>query len=619
MVMDPQVTSKVKAEERFIIQKYDSKYKRNRIIIIGRGKAGFIVSIIKLLYYSVKTIINSIYKTIKLTLKFLIKLMSKFVDYLKSIFKYSCHTYKKFVHLILPESIHTIQLQNILDMVCFYFDKLEHTGNIYISLIPNNTPHTYLMYTTIYLHDRNEKNTILEYLKANIPKYKKSITKSHLDLPFKIKSHYIHICDTNISTLIDYLKISNKSIPLIDKYFLKKTEILFNGEINDIQGSIPIGYQLIEGIIPFPNFFISLKDLTSHMSVLGMNAFGKSRFIYNYLYMLNLKGIKFLVLDTKGEYMSAIGDRILFKYYELAHSEFNIRLDIFKVPEGVKKADHISFLETVFLQLVGDTITPQQHNLLHLAIQNIIYNDGTFKEFVFNLKNQITKTSKLNVKKQYLYKLLIPNAANLEQSVQGLLNKILPLMTGPTGNCFNVNSSNIDFEFITTSNVIINLSIFERNYNESARKFFINTFYYYFINFLSNKQGNIRERGNISNVMIIEEAQRIVRSTYIGKTEIRSLLGSSPQIARAAGLSLAFIANDIDLESPILTNTAVNILFFNKYDPYVVSRLLHISIEEYRQYSNLLNEQQYFVASVNGKVTICKSFDYNLSKTSVNV
>ena len=82
---------------------------------------------------------------------------------------------------------------------------------------------------------------------------------------------------------------------------------------------------------------------------------------------------------------------------------------------------------------------------------------------------------------------------------------------------------------------------------------------------------------------------------------------------------MAFIAIDIDLESPILTNTAVNILFFNKYDPYVVSRLLHISIEEYRQYSNLLNEEKYFIASVNGKVTICKSFDYNLSKTSVNV
>ena len=64
---------------------------------------------------------------------------------------------------------------------------------------------------------------------------------------------------------------------------------------------------------------------------------------------------------------------------------------------------------------------------------------------------------------------------------------------------------------------------------------------------------------------------------FQGKNQVNSFIGLAPWTARAYGVSLGFIGTDLDVESPILTNTGINMIFYSKTNNDKIAKLLGIS------------------------------------------
>ncbi|KKK53731.1 hypothetical protein LCGC14_3091830 [marine sediment metagenome] len=149
------------------------------------------------------------------------------------------------------------------------------------------------------------------------------------------------------------------------------------------------------------------------------------------------------------------------------------------------------------------------------------------------------------------------------------------------------------------------------------RKTLVNVLYYYFINYIRKTRGKIRNPDSIRNVIIVEEAQKLVPVNYNGKNELSTPLGMSTWTARAYGVSMLFVATDPILESSVISNTGITILFYGKYD-YKISRMLNISNENFSELIHHLRERQRFLYCNKGEIQLCRSFNYDIpSKESI--
>ena len=382
-----------------------------------------------------------------------------------------------------------------------------------------------------------------------------------------------------------------------DKEFLNKFHYFSEDKINDV-GDIPIGFKIDPKWFPKITQYITKSDLASHISCFGLTSQGKSRFIYNLLHQFSKSKIHFLIFDSKGEYMQSFSNNeVNIHYYKIGSKTFNLFLNIFATPYGLEKEDHYNFLYSLFLHIVGESTTPQMLRILYQALRLTVIENGNFKKFINYIENP---------------KLLGIQGAYLELSVAGLMNRIQPLISGISGTCFNVEYSNINYDLLMNKDVIIDLSLFEETENNITRKTLVNVVYYYFINYVRKTRGKIRNPDSIKNVIVVEEAQKLVPVNYNGKNELNTPLGMSTWTARAYGVSMLFVGTDPVVESSVITNTGVTILFYGKYEDYKISRLLNISNEQFSKLVNLLTERQHFLFCNKGEIQLCRSFNYNI-------
>ncbi len=172
---------------------------------------------------------------------------------------------------------------------------------------------------------QNSLSGIIDIIKAN--KFRKSKKtnnkmKNFLRLSFKFlfwrKFHGNFPLDV---LTYKFLAIPFSSLPsptsnLLDLLTTENSPLLLNTADSNTHQSISIGYQISDGLIPFPIQSISLEDLSSHISCFGLTSQGKSRFIYHFLSQLPKKNIKFFVFDSKGEYLAPVKSfGCDFKYY----------------------------------------------------------------------------------------------------------------------------------------------------------------------------------------------------------------------------------------------------------------------------------------------------------------
>ncbi|OLS26954.1 MAG: hypothetical protein HeimC3_06130 [Candidatus Heimdallarchaeota archaeon LC_3] len=396
--------------------------------------------------------------------------------------------------------------------------------------------------------------------------------------------------------------ISQIDISKFDTNSLNNIYTTSKGEEND-SNKIPIGFKINPNWFPQFKQYITKSDLASHISCFGLTSQGKSRFIYNLLVQFSKTNINFLILDSKGEYIQSLSNNLEnIHYYKIGSKTFNLYLNIFETPKGLDKEDHHNFLYTLFLHIVGESATPQMLRILYKAIKITVSENGNFNKFLNYIDNP---------------KILGIQGAYLELSVAGLMNRIHPLTSGISGKCFNVENSNINYNLLMNNNIIIDLSLFEETENNMIRKTLVNVLYYYFINYIRKTRGKIRNPDSIRNVIIVEEAQKLVPVNYNGKNELSTPLGMSTWTARAYGVSMLFVATDPILESSVISNTGITILFYGKYD-YKISRMLNISNENFSELIHHLRERQRFLYCNKGEIQLCRSFNYDIpSKESI--
>ncbi len=109
--------------------------------------------------------------------------------------------------------------------------------------------------------------------------------------------------------------------------------------------------------------------------------------------------------------------------------------------------------------------------------------------------------------------------------------------------------------------------------------------------------------------LLLRRLKKIVPIIFEGKTEIRSILGMSAWIAHAYGISMIFVGTNPVVESSILSNTGLSIVFYSKSDPYQIAKLLQIPFEDYQNFLPLLRNRQIFLFSNKSKISLCKSFN----------
>jgi hypothetical protein len=437
-----------------------------------------------------------------------------------------------------------------------------------------------------------DESSIFNKIKSKI-----TFSRNIVGFPIPSKTIHQHLLMLPLELIPEYQK---SDMDILDNF-----KILYNNKLNNEDPKkLRIGYKIKPGWIPYPFQYIDKKDLSTHISCFGLTSQGKSRFIYNLLHQLSRINIKFLIFDLKGEYLQSLdnkSDNLYF--YKIGSKTVNLYLNIFDSPQGFDKEDHINFLHSLFFQVIGENATPQMIRILHEAIKRTVLEKGNFKNFMFYLKNP---------------KVLGLTGAYLELSVAGLLNRILPLTSGISGRCFNVQKSNIDYHTLMNNDVIIDLSLFEETENNIVRKILVNMIYYYYINFLRRKRGKLRNPESIKNAIVVEEAQKIVPSSFDGRNEIKSPLGMSTWTARAYGVSMIFIGTDPIIESSIITNTGVTLLFYGKYDLHLMSKQLNVSYEYLKEILPILRERQMFLFCNKSETQLCKSFGYvTPSKESV--
>jgi hypothetical protein len=412
--------------------------------------------------------------------------------------------------------------------------------------------------------------------------------------------------DINSLNLFFHQPIENE----ITKFVIMHKPKYFN--INNISSKkgFPIGFEVIPGLKTPPVVYLSLEDFTSHFSCFGLTAVGKSRLMYQLLRDINDRGLNYLIFDTKGEYAHALSNKT-FQYYKIGSKKYSLFMNIFDVPDGLSSNEHIQFLYSMFLGILDGEISPQMLKVLYTGIEYVVNNGKTFIDFIELLENP----SRLKIKGSYI-----------ELSATGLFNRLIPLISGPSGKCFLVNKTNINFESIPCKNVILDLSNFEVIESTIARKIFVNVFFYFYFHSIRMKverykktqyqteqiSRNIRSIGNISNFVIVEEIQKIAPITFIGKNQINSFLGTAVWTARAYGVCLGFIGTDPDIEKPILTNTGIFIAFYSKTDHFQMARLLGITLDKYREKLIELAPKRRFLLSIKGEVKLLESFEYQL-------
>lgn len=403
------------------------------------------------------------------------------------------------------------------------------------------------------------------------------------------------------NTLADLFTLpsTNEIFRLIhpSKVPLKSPEMILENNNPNICSKIefPIGHKLLPGLPSPPILELSIDDLTNHFCCFGQTSMGKSRLISQLLTTISIAGKKFLIFDTKGEYLRSLCSLpSSFLYFKIGDDQFPLGFNIFEVPPGLNPDDHCQFLFSLLIGVMGDDVSPQMSRLVHKAVKWVVTSEGQMSEFL----SLLSTPSRLGLTGSYL-----------DLSGTAAVNRLLPLSTGPGKKCFFASVTTIDFQELARSNVVVDLGHFELIESTLARKVFVNTFLHFYLHAIQRTTNSVREVGDINNFVIVEEIQKLAPPTFLGKNIVQSYLGTIPWTARAYGVSLGYVGTDPDVEQPILTNSGVMIAFYSKYDRRTMSQLLGITLEEYNNLLPFVSKRRRFVISCKGHTQLGETFE----------
>lgn len=424
-----------------------------------------------------------------------------------------------------------------------------------------------------------EKDQIFNILKKRLRKFTIKIKYENLNLIFNLV---------------------NNELPFWKKF--REYPPFLNNELNSSKNdnSILIGSQIKSRNISTNKVFLPLSLFSSHMNIWGMTGEGKSRLLYHLSSQFMEKKINVMIVDLKGEYKYALGQCPNISYFRPGSNEYPILINIFEVPGELNKEEeshkHIDFILNIIYKLLGEyELTSQMNFLLRKAITYTVKNSGNFIHFMKVINNP------------RLYGI---NKNKIELSSEALNNRLNRIISGLMRKIFFVKESNFSISHLANNNVLIDLEEFENLENDQGRKFFIEVLLNNYIYYFKEKKMPIRGKEEISNIIIFDEAQKIIpekkRKEY---SDEQSIIGKSVWTLRSYGVSMIFSGTEPAIEQSVRINAGITISFFTKFDAIVMSNILGLPMKDYLLARSLL-EERFFLLSQKGNVSLVKSPDF---------
>ncbi|MHA2053857.1 MAG: ATP-binding protein [Candidatus Hodarchaeales archaeon] len=408
----------------------------------------------------------------------------------------------------------------------------------------------------------------------------------------------------------EYANKGYKIVPNKHSYRLSTTT---HQELSD--DLIRVGIPILSGKTTESPFYLTGKDLSRHMGVFGMTGEGKSRFIFNLIHQFFQKGVKFLIVDPKGEYslpIQSFCDEFIF--IKPGSEDFPWGVNIFHTPVDSKGEslisieDHIQFvvslLENSFDK--NNEFSPQMRRLIQVAVIKTVRERGNIKTFV----ELLAKPSSLGLKGIYL-----------ENTSAGVINRLNKLLFGNTGRCLSVSETTFDIANFLNHNIIFDLSAFESMEDIKGRQIMLEILFQYLFYFVRKFRKPFKEERLPKNVFILDEINKILPQPSYQSPHPNTIIGKGPWTLRAYDVSMIFIGTDPVLELPMLTNAGVVTMFYSKFDPYKISNLLGTSLNEYLKLQSLLkskSDERRCLLSVNRNLTLLRTdnFSVNIDQSS---
>ncbi|MHA1447977.1 MAG: helicase HerA domain-containing protein [Candidatus Hodarchaeales archaeon] len=344
---------------------------------------------------------------------------------------------------------------------------------------------------------------------------------------------------------------------------------------------------------------IPLSAFENHASIWGLTGEGKSRFLYGLSKEIMKSGVKLLIIDLKGEYHPAIGDDDLI--YLKPGSKMNpFMINMFELPVGLQVEDHVQFIYSTFVNVIGsENISPQMNELLRKGILHTVQTRGDFKYFLETIEDPL----RLDIKGSYL-----------ESTAAALYQRISKFSFGTAGKVFDNGKSNINISAFLKNNIILDLQLFNTNENFTGLSVFLNVLFHQFFHALKRERKSINISGNIRNMIIIDESQLVI-GFKDRKKDRPSIIEKLPWVIRAYGCSMIFAGTDPIISDTLLYNTGLSIVFFTKQSPVIMSNILGTTVANYLNLRDKL-EKRMFILSIRGQMTILKTLEFSIKHGS---
>lgn len=458
-----------------------------------------------------------------------------------------------------------------------------------------------------YWDDSNGVEEIKEYLKKfTHPVFFDDYSSEVLHTPASVINSY------EVAVNIGLPKKSISGLPVIETASFGRN--VFNGEEITTSKNITLGniYHMgKEEEIPIK---LDLKSLAMHTFVTGSTGSGKSNSIYQILFELKKKGIKYLVVEpAKGEYKYVFGDDANV-YGTNPNISPLLKINPFRFPEGVHVLEHIDRLVELFN--VCWPMYAAMPAVLKEAVERAYINSGwdlttsnngvsdeiypTFIDVLRELEYVVEHSSfSQEVKDNYV--------GSLSTRVKSLTNGIYS---------FIFSSSELGDEALFEKNVIVDLS----RVGSMETKSLIMGILVMRLQEYRMTQNSIN--ADLKHVTVLEEAHNLLKRTSTEQSsESSNLIGKSVEmlsnaIAEMRTYGEGFIIADQApslLDKSVIRNTNTKIIMRlpDMEDRELVGYSIHLNDEQIDELSRLSTGvaaiyQNNWLESVLGKVKYTK-------------
>jgi hypothetical protein len=366
--------------------------------------------------------------------------------------------------------------------------------------------------------------------------------------------------------------------------------------------NIQVGIPIVNGVKYRQEQQIDITRFTGHAALWGSTGEGKSRLVASFASQFAGMGKKILIIDPKGDYLDLLGDREDFLYFKIGSREFPLGINIFDVPEYVeRREDWIELVRTAIVAAVGgkDNFGPQMMEVLARAITYTIRHRGNFEKLLKLLRSPDAE------------KILKVKGYKLQTTFAALENRIAQIISGSAGDAFRVKKSTISMKTLLENNVILDISAFEQLENDISRTIFLEVVMHLLAHWLRFTRPVTRNPGNFSNIIVIDEVQKVLPRRYpLANSAQQSLLGKAPWSIRAYGVAMIFAGTEPTVEYPIITQPALIFMFRCKHDNRQLASMLNLSLDQYRELSNQLDRHLCVVSEGGSRPYIVRTPDF---------